>query len=131
VSAKTREQRIAEGWRECWGVYCEGVGWYWDEGSGGNNGWKEKPLKRHRFRTMAHAKTFTCGQSVDYTYARRFWRRRKPKADTPLIIGEHVTVRAVIVNTGIGGPVKLAPLDGDDGWTFWLRRTDFIRGPAK
>lgn len=117
----TREERIAAGWQECWGLYDmaddtwwgvtrDDVGWFSPNHAG---------LKR-RALTRTDAKRDAVG-SNDSVIARRFWRRTKPRK---LKVGDVVTVRATVIHAFRDGSATVARAGGA---AFPVRSEDIVR----
>ncbi len=73
MSKKTAEQRRAEGWRECWGIWHYEKGWRCGYKGGG---YAVSPKTRLAYRDEDEARDRT----VRLEIPRRFWRRKKQPA---------------------------------------------------
>lgn len=78
----TRDERIAAGWVECWGVYD------WSDGQwrGLDRSFWAGP--RIDFRSASSASREAASYAIGSVVARRFWRRKKPKAPPRLTLSE-------------------------------------------
>lgn len=78
----TREERLAAGWRECWGVYDPGGITHWmrvDPNEPADTAWWDGPGKRYRFASKQSAERMAARYRdiCPMVSARRFWRRRR------------------------------------------------------
>jgi hypothetical protein len=127
MSKMTREERLAAGWVECFGVWHDNSGWYL--GSGRKTySWIQIPAKgdrRHAFADVEEAKAFAMLQKNQLSYARRFWRR-KPKAPPPLKVGDEVMLRAK-VNSLDPGTVLEVEVEFTGRNSTWVSSKDIVR----
>ena len=75
----TREERLAAGWKECWGCYDDKDGtWMTNDStwSTGKPAYQSNPKSRKSYsRKEAHVEAGTCSVAFEVR-ARRFWRRK-------------------------------------------------------
>ena len=97
-----REQRVAAGWVECWGLYEYRDGeTYWQSADGQ---WRErKPKRRMGYALLRDA--LIAAAKWNETVPRRFWRRKKPAAPPPLKVGDEVLVRGKVINAHYDTPM--------------------------
>jgi hypothetical protein len=124
MSKMTREERLAAGWVECWGLYD------WSDGKWLLTGvrWGYPPEKRYgsSFADAMARLTQSSWNTDTRITARRFWRRKKPKAKPPLKVGDEVMVRGVLViDKAFGG--EWAQVRGQSGHSFNCKREDIVR----
>ena len=123
----TREQRLAEGWVECWGLFeyrFEETYWQAFDGT-----WNEsRPKKRMGYRTIRDA--LTAAAKWNRTVPRRFWRRRRPKAPPPLKVGDEVMVHCRVVALPDARFVRVEEASWPTG-TITVDVDSITRGAAK
>lgn len=124
MSELTREERLAQGWRECWGTYhSTGKQWWcFDITEQSPPRYKIRPNKRwRRFNYETQQKAREC--SISTETVRRFWRR-KPQKPAPafeaqtgreLRVGDRVRVEfdGVIVHAWSDGTFSVVPENQD------------------
>lgn len=112
----TREERMAAGWVECWGLFDVADNTWWT----GQAGWLRTPAHR-RAMTRTDAKRDAV-ESNDSAIPRRFWRRKKPKAPPPLAVGDEVVVRGKVAKLRLDDPLEpeVALTFGDDSTVRWF-----------
>lgn len=113
--SKTREQRIAEGWVERWGVYDWQDG-KWEYANGGFYGPDNVYVHRRKlydFRGALERAKYPHWAPDCRIAPRIIWTRKRPKPKPELKVGDEVMVRARVnqINSGIVG-LKMGAVGG-------------------
>lgn len=129
MSKMTREERLAAGWVERWGVYdWRDCTWRCD----GTPKWSGAPKKRSRYADGKDASEAAAAEPTSWNQmtARRFWTRKRPKPAPKLKVGDEVLVRAKIVNSPFAGPRSML-MQTSSGARVILPIEDVVRAPKE